>query len=118
MSTQQFDKREDDDDRDDEPKLIPVKDLPWYETLRIMLEPYEPLKANEEADKTFTSAEIISFIEQHHGVPQGPIGKEIREFVYADDFVRAMRYLGFYEVNAGDLQLHWVMRRKKRIENR
>jgi hypothetical protein len=89
----------------------PVKDLPWYESLRIFLEPYEPCRV-EISDKTFTSNEIICAIESHHGVPQGVVGKEIYVWMQPDDFVRAMRYLGFTEMNVSGTQLEWVMRKK------
>lgn len=93
-------------------KPIKVTDLPWYETLRKVLEPYKPVANSKDADVFFTSSEIISSIEQHHGVPQGIVGANIKEFVFADDFVRAMRYCGFTEVNAGGVGLQWIMKKK------
>ncbi len=91
---------------------IPVKDLPWYESLRIVLEPYQTVKSDADADKFFTSAEIISSIEQHHGVPQGVVGGHVSSWIMPEDFVRAMRYLGYYEKNAGGVQLQWLMKKK------
>ena len=61
---------------------------------------------------TFSSAEIIQAIESHHGIPQGPVGKEIFTWVFAEDFVRAMRYLGYKEKNTGGNQLEWLMKKK------
>lgn len=92
--------------------LTPVPSLPWYETLRTILEPYKPAHNEADADKYFTSREIISSIEQHHGVPQGPIGKEIQTLVYTTDFVRAMKYLGYQSANAGGVKIHWLLKRK------
>ncbi len=89
--------------------VTPVKDLPWYESLQIFLEPYRPAADAIQADKTFTSNEIIQAIESHHGVPQGIVGKEIYVFCEFDDFVQAMRYLGFKEANTSGSQLEWLM---------
>jgi hypothetical protein len=98
-----------------ESKEIPVKELPYYETLRIILEPYRPCNTETDSDVQFSSSEIITQIEQHHGVPQGIVGKEIHQWVLPEDFVRAMRYLGFKEVNSGGLQLQWIMKYKKAV---
>lgn len=103
-----------DSDEDIEKEPVPVPQLEWYETLRHILEPYEPAKNETQADKHFTSAEIISSIEQHHGVPQGVIGKEIHQLVLPGDFVRAMRYLGYQEANAGGISLLWILKKKKK----
>jgi len=109
MSTQ-FD---DDEEEDFEQKPpTPVPQLEWYHTLRILLEPYQPADKEADADHHMTSVEIIQAIEQHHGVPQGIVGKKIYEWVLPEDFVRAMRYLGYREVNAGGLQLHWLLKKK------
>lgn len=88
-----------------------VLDLPYYETLCEVLAPYIPASETE-ATAHFSSSEIISSIERHHGVPQGVVGKEITNWVLPEDFVRAMRYKGFREVNAGGLELHWPMKKK------
>lgn len=95
----------------DKPKLTPVPDLPWYESLRLFLEPYEP-SSRQESDKTFTSTEIIRAVEAHHGVPQGVVGKEIYVWMAPEDFVRAMRYLGYREENLSGTELEWLMRKK------
>lgn len=92
-------------------ELTPVPQLPWYESLRIFLEPYRAASSPAEADKTFSSAEIIKAIEQHHGIPQGVVGKTIYEWILPDDFVRAMRYLGYQEKNTGADQLEWLMKK-------
>lgn len=89
-----------------------LTDLSWYETLRLILEPYKPPGADGEFDQQFSSAEIISSIEQHHGVPQGPVGKEINILVHWNDFVAVMHRLGYREVNAGGVQLAWLMKKK------
>lgn len=94
------------------PQSTPVPQLPFYQTLRTVLEPYQPAISEADADHYFTSAEIIQAIEQHHGVPQGPVGKEIHTWVQPDDFVRCMRYLGYHEANAGGMQLHWLLKKK------
>ena len=66
---------EDEDEENYDEPPTPVIDLPYYETLRAILEPYQPADDEGSADKTFTSAEIIRSIEEHHGVPQGPVAK-------------------------------------------
>lgn len=107
MSTQQFD---DFEEEDQEP--TPVTDLPWYNSLRTVLEPYRPAKDEKDSDQLFTSAEIISIVEQHHGVPQGPQQGLAESWIKPEDFVRAMEYLGFRSANTGGLQLHWLMKKK------
>lgn len=100
-----------DDDFEKEP--TPVIDLPYYETLRTVLEPYTAANDDASADRTFSSAEIIKAIEEHHGVPQGMNGKRGAEkWVMPEDFVRAMKYLGYKAVNMGGLQLEWLMKAK------
>jgi hypothetical protein len=95
----------------DKSELTPVPDLPWYESLRLFLEPYEP-SSREMSDKQFSSTEIIRAIEAHHGVPQGIVGKEIYVWMSPEDFVRAMRYLGYREENVSGTELEWLMRKK------
>lgn len=112
MSAHDFDDEDVNEDLPQKKEPTPVKDLPYYETLRIVLEPYRPARGEQDATDHFTSAEIISQIEQHHGVPQGVVGKSVTTWVRPDDFVRAMRHLGFREVNGGGMQLYWVMTRK------
>lgn len=89
----------------------PVVDLPYYESLREFLEPYTP--ADEKtADKYFTSAEIIRAIEEHHGVPQGPVAKgDVEQWVLPEDFTRAMKKLGYRSANTG-AGLQWLMKKK------
>jgi hypothetical protein len=102
-----------DDDFGDIPQEpTPVMDLPWYQSLRTLLEPYDPVKEERDSDQQFTSAEIISSIEQHHGVPQGPQQGLAKDWILPEDFVRAMEYLGYRAVNAGGLQLQWLMKKK------
>jgi hypothetical protein len=110
MGKKNFDDFDDDDPLLD---LVPVPDLPYYQTLRTILEPYMPVDDEKNADKTFTSAEIIKSIEEHHGVPQGPVAKgDVEKYVYPDDFTRAMTYCGFKAVNSGGLGLVWLMKKK------
>jgi hypothetical protein len=105
--------RFDEDDDDFETPPVPVVDLPYYQTLRAILEPYLPADDEKSSDKTFTSAEIINAIEQHHGVPQGPVAKgDVTQWVEPEDFTRAMTYLGFKAVNVGGLALQWLMKKK------
>lgn len=89
-----------------------LADLPWYETLLVILEPYQPATSEADADERFSSTEIIQSIEQHHGVPQGPIGKEIHIMVSWEDFVAVMRRLGYRETNSGGVQLQWLLKKK------
>lgn len=92
-------------------KPIPVPQLPWYETLRIFMEPYMPAASAESAELQFTSTQIINQIESHHGIPMGIVGKDIVVLVSPDDFVRAMIYLGFHAYNFSD-QLAWGLIRR------
>jgi hypothetical protein len=106
---------EDDDEDDFNENLnpTPVIDLPYYNTLKTILEPYLPVDEERYADKTYTSSEIIRAIEEHHGVPQGPVAKgDVEQWVAPEDFVRAMTYCGFKAINAGGLGLVWIMKRK------
>lgn len=90
----------------------PVKELPYYNSLREALEPYIPAKDAANATDFFTTAEIIAAVEQHHGVPQGPQKGVAENWVQPGDFVRAMHHLGFREVNVGGLQLSWLCKKK------
>jgi hypothetical protein len=100
-----------DDDFAKEP--TPVIDLPYYETLRTVLEPYTPAADEASADRTFTSTEIIKAIEEHHGVPQGLQKGEAQAWVQPEDFVRAMQYQGYRAVNTGGMQLEWLLKNKQ-----
>jgi hypothetical protein len=101
-------------DDDSEPlssEPTPVVDLPYYESLREFLEPFTPAEKNS-ADKYFTSAEIIRAIEEHHGVPQGPVAKgDVHQWVLPEDFTRAMKKLGFRSANLGG-QLQWMLKKR------
>jgi hypothetical protein len=99
-------------DDDDSPNKKPFHEQEWYDTLRTILEPYMPATGEQDAEERFSSAELISSIEQHHGVPQGLVGKDIRELFEKGDFVTAMHRLGFRETNAGGVQLQWLMKKK------
>jgi hypothetical protein len=83
----------------------------WFETLRIMMEQYTQA-TEKDAEQTFSTAEIINSIEQHHGIPQGLVGKKIFQLMAPDDFVKAMHRLGFNETSAGGLELHWLVKKK------
>lgn len=95
-----------------DPEPTPVTKLPYYETLREILAPYYAAEDAGDATDFFSSAEIISQIEQHHGVPQGPQQGLAVQWVSPNDFVRAMRYLGYREKNMGGIQLQWLLKRK------
>lgn len=92
-------------------ELTPVQDLPWYETLRVFLEPYQPAYDFSDSTKQFSSREIIQAIESHHGVPQGIVGKETVDWISPEDFVMAMRKLGFREANITGNELEWIMKK-------
>lgn len=110
MSTRGFSFNED-DFPDKEP--VPVPDLPWYNTIRSILEPYTAAADAQQSTEQFSSAELIAAIEQHHGVPQGPQQGMAQQWVSPDDFVRAMHYLGYREANYGGAQLLWLMKKKQ-----
>lgn len=93
--------------------LTPVPKLAWYETLRKILEPYQPATGLE-VENEFSTGDIIAAIERHHGVMQGPVGKTVTEWVQPQDFVRAMRYLGFIDASGGGIQLVWPVKKKGR----
>lgn len=98
---------------EDQSKPVQVIKLPYYETLRTILEPYTAAKDEASADRTFTSAEIIRAIEEHHGVLQGINGKYgAEQWVQPEDFVRSMQYLGYKAVNVGGVQLGWLLKTK------
>lgn len=83
--------------------------LPWFETLRTFLESYNPVCTELQADTFLTSGEIIRAIEAHHGIPQGIVGKEVHCWVDPENFVEAMRYLGFQDINMAGDGLQWIM---------
>lgn len=97
---------------EEEKKPVAVIELPYYDTLRTVLEPFTAVSSEADADRTFLSAEIIKAIEEHHGVPQGAQQGKAVDWVKPEDFVRAMTYLGFKAVNTGGLGLQWLMKNK------
>ena len=94
------------------PEETPVTKLPYYESLRLVLEPYTPAVDVRDAEQFVSSAELIASIEQHHGVVQGTQQGMAENWIRPYDFVRAMRYLGYREKNTGGIQLQWLLKKK------
>lgn len=76
----------------------------------ILLEPYEAVTDRKDADKLFTTNEIIQALETHYGWPQGDssfitpnAGKIVMD---------KLKSLGFTYINTGDLQLQWMMKKR------
>ena len=87
------------------------KDKPPIEdAVTILMAPYVPAQTEMDADKTFTTNEIIAALEMHYGVPQGDVS-----YVTNDAGVRVIKKLtemGFRYANTGDLQLQWLLKKK------
>lgn len=94
-----------DDDPNDQPDEIPITDA-----LTQLLDPYEPVKLEKEADKQFTTKEIIAALEMHYGVPQGDT--DFTTLNAGKLIVDELNRRGFIYVNTGDLQLQWLMKKK------
>ena len=85
------------------------EELAFYDTLRKLLAPYEPATDMKEADKLFTTNEIISALELHYGIPQGD---PERGGIDGGKLVEWMTKLGYTCGNIGDLQLQWLLKKK------
>lgn len=82
-------------------------DIDFSDTLRKFLSPYLPV-ARTEADKFFTTSEIVSKIEQHYGLSTS---NPKQNNIYGPDVVVEMHALGFREENVGG-QMQWIMKKK------
>lgn len=83
--------------------------IPWYDSLRAMLAPYQPVATHQEADKEFTTAEIKAALELHYAVPQGD---PEHSMINGLELVDVLHELGFTAANMGGLGLHWLMKKK------
>ncbi len=87
--------------------------IDWLPFLKQMLEPYEPVARVTDADKWFTTAEIMSQLEQHFSIPQSDAKKAgMASMMSGEDLVTALSGLGFTTHNMGGLGLHWLMKKK------
>lgn len=85
------------------------EELGYFDSLRIMMAPYEPVDKEGDSDKQFSTAEIISALEQHYGIPQGNTDFSL---ITGDKIVEFMTKLEFICINCGVLELKWIMKRK------
>jgi hypothetical protein len=86
------------------------EDLAVYDTLRVLLQPYQSTTKESESDKHFSTQEIINALEQHYGVLQGD--PECGGIVNGEKIIEWMTKLGYTYANIGDLQLVWLMKKK------
>jgi hypothetical protein len=108
-SAQDLDENEDPLGSNDSPEA-----LEWYDALRKLLAPYEPAATMLEADKLFTTSEIRQALEMHYSEEQGIAGgdAETGPFINKIALVDQIEGLGFTFENTGDLQFHWLMKKK------
>jgi hypothetical protein len=88
----------------------PVSSPPIEEAVEILLAPYLPCSDYKDCDKKFSTNEIISALEIHYGVPQGNL-----DFHTPDAGLRViakLKMLGYQYINAGELNLMWMFKRK------
>jgi hypothetical protein len=90
------------------PEKIAPEEIAWYDALRKLLSIYEPA-AESEAEKYFSTSEIVAALEQHFGYEQGD--PEVR-FVDGKLLVEQLHGLGYDTVNIGGLGLQWMMKKK------
>ena len=83
--------------------------LDFTHALDAMLELYQPANFAGEADKHFTTPEIIQAIETHYGIPQGdPELSLVNGYWLVEELSRR----GYKYVNTGGLQLSWILKKK------
>lgn len=96
-------------DEDPSPEAIQ-----WYDALRKLLAPYEPAATAAEADKLFSTAEIRQALEMHYCEEQGVADRdaETAPLINGIQLVEQIEGLGFKFENTGELQFHWLMKKK------
>jgi hypothetical protein len=94
---------------DDDGQVNPRKkdDIDFVPALRRLLLPYTPVGSLKEADRCFSTAEIVARIEEYFGISQSDPEKEL---IYGPDLVTEMHALGFIEANVSG-QLQWLMKK-------
>jgi hypothetical protein len=99
-----------DDLREEEIPDIPEDDrFEFYDTLRLLLNPYQPADSIEESNKQFSTMEIIQALELHYGIPQG----NPNAFgIPGEKVVEHMQEMGYKCINTGNLQLEWLLKKK------
>ncbi len=96
---------------DDEDAMPPPPEINWQDDLKQLLAPYQPAQASN-ASNYFTTAEIVQALEEHYGVPQGIVGKEIVTLIPGSEVVEQMRALGYTAANTGGLHFQWLLKKK------
>jgi hypothetical protein len=106
--------REAEDIDDDHPENEPVQDTGFNEkvcdALETLLAPYVPADDPLEADKLFSTNDIISALEMHYGVPQG--STDYITLAAGPKIVEILTTKGFKYANTGGLSLQWMFRKK------
>jgi hypothetical protein len=83
-------------------------DLDFQDTLRSFLSPYQAVANKNEADKFFTTAELVTKLQIHYGLSTSDPEERT---IYGPDLVTEMHALGFTSANIGG-QLFWIMKKK------
>jgi hypothetical protein len=97
------------ENQDDEIPEIPEDLQPdFYDTLRLLLKPYQPADTIEESNKQFSTMEIIQALELHYGIPQG---NPNARGVPGEKVVEFMTEMGYKCINTGTLQLEWLLKK-------
>ncbi len=84
--------------------------IDFYASIRDLLEPYEPANTLKESTDQFSTAEIMSALERHYGVPQGDPDHTAIDGKAIVDYLKEN---GWKCLNTGGLQLEWIMVKKK-----
>jgi hypothetical protein len=85
------------------------QEIDLYLAVRKLLSPYTPAATEKEADKYFTTQEIISAIEQHYGISQSDPEAQLINGV---ELVNVLEELNYRSANISGLEMQWLMKRK------
>lgn len=92
------------------PEKKGVEDIDFYDSLRRLLLPYQPVDNEADSDVQYSTNELIQAIEVHYAIPQGD--KESAG-IDGEKLVEYMITLGYECKNTGGLQLQWLMRKRQ-----
>lgn len=82
------------------------------DAVETLLLPYEPALTPLEADKLFSTNDIISALEMHYGVPQG--SADYITLSAGPKIVSILSEKGYKYANTGSLSLQWMFRKKNK----
>jgi hypothetical protein len=99
-------------DMDDDSESPGKNEIDFVPTLRNFLLPYEPAASIKEADKFFTTNEILAKLEMHLGMIRRSDPFGIENGINGLEVVTEISALGFKAANVGGC-MQWLMKKRK-----